>query len=262
MASYNPALTPFLSRVKLEAQRSSPLVDGTLYHQRVGIITYLTHIRPHISYVLGMVSQFMQEPYKLHWKVAKWILHYIEGSHSYEIHYVVGIQLDLVGYTDTDWVGDSQDCKYTLGYDFSLGSGPVCCSRKKQSAIALSFTKVEYQEVVNAGTKAIWLQHLLTKFGIQIKCPSDICCDNLSAIQISQNAVHHKWTKHIKIHMHYIQELIHGHFIDLHYCLTFEQVVDIFTKPFTESKFLYLLALLGVQDASSFEGASYSHSKS
>ena len=66
MANCKPTLTPFLSRVKLEAQCSSPLVDGTLYRQLVGSLIYLTHMRPNISYDVGMVSQFMQEPHELH----------------------------------------------------------------------------------------------------------------------------------------------------------------------------------------------------
>ena len=71
-----------------------------------------------------------------------------------------------MGYIDLDWAGDSQDHKSTSGYNFSLGSGLVCWSSKKQSAIALSSTKVEYRGAVNATTEAIWLQHLLTEFGI------------------------------------------------------------------------------------------------
>lgn len=73
-----------------------------------------------------------------------WILHYIQGSHNCGIHYVVGIELDLVGYIDADWAGDSQDCKSTSSYSFSLVSGPVCWSSKKQSTIALSSTKAKY----------------------------------------------------------------------------------------------------------------------
>ena len=99
----------------------------------------------------------MQEPHELHQKATKQIFHYIQGSHSYGIHYVVGINLDLVCYTDSDWAGDSQDHKSTSSYNFSLGLGPICWSSKKQSAIALSSTGAEYRGAVNATTKAIWL---------------------------------------------------------------------------------------------------------
>lgn len=164
----------------------------------------MTHTRPDISYAVGMVSRFMQEPHELHWKAAKRILHYIQGTHNYGIQYAAGIDIDLVGYMDSDWAGDSQDRKSTSGYCFSPGSGLVCWSSKKQSAISLSSTKAEYRGTVNATTEAIWLQNILTKFGIPVRKPTIIFCDNQSAIQISRNPVHHQRTKHIEIHMHYI----------------------------------------------------------
>lgn len=86
MANCKPALTPFLLGVKLEASCSSPLVDVTLHHKLVGSLIYLTHTRPDISYDVGLVSRFMQEPHELHWKAAKRIIHYVQGTHSYGIH--------------------------------------------------------------------------------------------------------------------------------------------------------------------------------
>lgn len=77
MADCKLAPTPFLSGFKLEAQCSTPLIDVTLYHQLVGSLIYLTHTLLAISFAVGMVSRFMQEPHELHWKVAKHILHYI-----------------------------------------------------------------------------------------------------------------------------------------------------------------------------------------
>lgn len=126
MADCKPAPTPFLLGVKLEAQFSSPLVDATLYRQLVGSLIYLTHTCHDISFAVGMVSSFMQEPHELHWKAAKCILHYIQGTHHYEIHYAVGTGLCLVGYTDSDFAGDLDDRKSTFGYNFHLGSGPIC----------------------------------------------------------------------------------------------------------------------------------------
>jgi hypothetical protein len=56
----------------------------------------------------------------------------------------------LVGFTDSDWVGNPDDQKYTPGYVFSLSLGPVTWACKKQHAIALSSTKAEYRVAVNA----------------------------------------------------------------------------------------------------------------
>jgi hypothetical protein len=50
------ALTPFLSGVKLEDGRETPVVDNTLYRKLVGSLLYLTHSRPELSYAVGVVS--------------------------------------------------------------------------------------------------------------------------------------------------------------------------------------------------------------
>jgi hypothetical protein len=59
MIDCKSALTPFLSGVKLEDGRETPLVDNTLYRQLVGSLLYLTHSRPDLSYAVGTVSRFM-----------------------------------------------------------------------------------------------------------------------------------------------------------------------------------------------------------
>jgi hypothetical protein len=53
------------------------------------------------------------------------------------IDYAIDFTLDLVGYTDFDWVGDGIDHKSIFGYVFSFGLGPICWSSRKQSSIAL-----------------------------------------------------------------------------------------------------------------------------
>ena len=55
----------------------------------------------------------------------------MQGTRTYGIHYVVDSELDLVGFTDSDWAGDSIDKKYTFGYVFMFVGGPICWSRKK-----------------------------------------------------------------------------------------------------------------------------------
>ena len=166
MVDCKPALTPFLSGVRLEDGGDTPLVDSTLYRQLVGSLLYLTHSRPDLSYVVGAVSRYMQEPHELHWNAAKRILRYVQGTITFGIHYAAGTALNLLGFTDSDWVGDSIDRKSTSGYSLSLGSGPICWSSKKQAAIALSSAEAEYKGVVNITIQALWLQNFLTELGV------------------------------------------------------------------------------------------------
>jgi hypothetical protein len=145
MTDCKPAPTPFLSGIRLEDGGDTPLVDKNLYRQLVGSLLYLTRTRLDISYAVGEVSIYMQEPHDFHWKDAKNNLRYIQGTMSYGIHYAFDCALYLIGFTDSDWVGDSTDRKSTFGYTLSLGSGPICWSSKKQSTIALSSAEVEYR---------------------------------------------------------------------------------------------------------------------
>ena len=59
MTDCKSALTPFLLGVKLEDGGETPLIDNTLYITLVGSLVYLTHSRPNLSYVVGVVSRFM-----------------------------------------------------------------------------------------------------------------------------------------------------------------------------------------------------------
>ena len=64
----------------------------------------------------------------------------------------------LVGFTDSDWAHDRNDRNSTVGYVFSLGSGPVTWACKKQRDLALSSAEEKYQAVVNASQEALWIR--------------------------------------------------------------------------------------------------------
>ena len=90
MEDCKPAPSPFQSRVKLTATCTSPEVDATLYHQLVGSVLYLTHTHPDLSFVVGLVSQYMKTPHEIHWKEDKRILRYVHGIVQFGIHYSLG----------------------------------------------------------------------------------------------------------------------------------------------------------------------------
>ena len=108
----------------------------------------------------------MDQPHEIHWRAAKRILNFVQGTRTHGIFYKAKSDLDLIGFTDSDWEGDSTDRNSTLGYVFMLAEGPISWSSKKPSAIALSSTEAEYRGVVNAATQCLWLQGLLGECGL------------------------------------------------------------------------------------------------
>eukprot|EP00253_Pinus_taeda_P021981 PITA_21981 len=248
MEECKPAPSPFQSGVKLSVSCTSPEVDATLYRQLVGKLLYLTHTRPDLSFAVGLVARFMQNPRESHWKAAKRILRYVRGTVQFGIHYSAKAAPLLVGFTDSDWAGDPDDRKSTAGYVFTLGSGPITWACKKHAAISLSSAEAEYRGVVEASKEALWLRQILSEFGFEQQHPTTLWCDNQSAIQLCKDPVQHQRSKHIELHMHFISKLIHDHVLEVQYCSTDDQVADIFTKALTEAKFTKLRYMLGVQE--------------
>ena len=207
-------------------------MDFTIYRQLIGSLLYLTHSRNDICYAMNDVSRYMQKPHYIHQKAAKRILQYIHGTKSYDIHYAADSELELVGYTDSNWAGDSIDRNYTFKYVLMFGGGPIFWSSKNQAAIALSSIEAEYRGVVNSCIQAIWCQGILSEFDLGSTLSTILFCDNQSDINISTDPVTRQSTKHVEIDTHYIRELLHGRTIILQYYPTDEQIVDIFTKSF------------------------------
>ena len=80
----------------------------------------------------------------------------------------------LIGFTDSDWAGDPDDRKSTAGYVFTLGSGPITWSCKKQSAISLSSAEAKYRGAVEANKEAMWLRQILSEFGLHQHHPTKL----------------------------------------------------------------------------------------
>ena len=62
----------------------------TKYRQLVGNLIYLTTTRLKISFVVGILSKFMQKPCEGHWCAAKRVLKYLKGNKKF------GLQLDWI----------------------------------------------------------------------------------------------------------------------------------------------------------------------
>jgi len=62
---------PLEQNVKLSANEGNLMEDTTMYRRIVGSLIYMTIIRPDLSYVIGVVSQFMKTTRKPHLDVVR-----------------------------------------------------------------------------------------------------------------------------------------------------------------------------------------------
>ena len=71
----------------LDVDSGTKECELTHYRQLVGSLTYLTIIRPGLSYLVGLLSQFMQTPRNIHVDCAKQVLRYVNGTLDHGIFY-------------------------------------------------------------------------------------------------------------------------------------------------------------------------------
>ncbi|XP_057860378.2 secreted RxLR effector protein 161-like [Cryptomeria japonica] len=160
-----------------EAATNSPLVHPMLYKQMIGSLMYLVNTRPDICYPINALSKFMCDPKEIHLMAVKHIMRYLQGTLNYGLKYE-NIDLNLHGFTDSDWDGSVTNRKNTSGYCFSLGSAMISWISRKQSLVAQSSIEAKYITSSIAAREAIWLRKLLVGlFGEPMK-PSIIHCDN------------------------------------------------------------------------------------
>eukprot|EP00253_Pinus_taeda_P032435 PITA_32435 len=241
-------------RLKLSAESSSLPVDETLFRQLVGSLIYLTATIPDISFAVSYISRFMSAPKADHWIAAKRVLRYVRGTSDYGLLYTCSSDPILSGYTDSDWVGLIDDRKSTAGYVFSLGSGAVTWTSKKQQAVALSSTEAEYRGAVKASCEAVWLRRMLADMHASQTGPTSLFCDNQGVLKLAKNPVFHERTKHVETHCHYIRQLVEDGSVQLRYVPTTEQPADIFTKPLGPDKFVKFRGYIGVVNRLSIKG--------
>ena len=79
----------------------------------------------------------------MHWIAAKHILRHLVGTVDYGLDYRRSGGVDLVGFTDSDWVGNALDQKSTSGC-FRLGSVVVLWFNQNKNIVAFSSAEAKY----------------------------------------------------------------------------------------------------------------------
>jgi hypothetical protein len=110
-------------------------------------------------------------------------------------------------------------------------------------------TKEEYCGVADATVECRWLCHLLQELYIDVQKATIIYCDNVSAVYLSHDSVHHQRIKHVEIGIHFVCELVALGELHVVHVPTDLQYTDIITKGLPEAIFNKFKTSLHIGDA-------------
>ena len=212
----------------------------------MGKLIYLTITRPDISYAVGILSQFMERPTKTHMKALLRVVRYLKKDIGNGLLFEKGQDMNLRVFSDSDYAGCPFSRRSISGYCVMFGNSLISWKSKKQQTVSRSSAEAEYRAMAHATCEAIWLISLFNDFGIKIKRPVRVLCDNQSAIYLTKNPVFHERTKHIEIDCHFLRDKVVEGIIEVEYVPTKYQLADIFMKAVSGDDLRRMITKMGM----------------
>ena len=130
----NSTNTPTPAGIHLEKSEEPTALDTKTYYQQIiGMLIYAAiGTRPDIAFAATRLSRFNNNPTKEHVKYAKYVLCYLKGTKELKIKYDGSSDARLIGYSDSDWGENRDDCHSTLGHVFLMANSAISWASQQQ----------------------------------------------------------------------------------------------------------------------------------
>ena len=201
-----------------------------------------------IAYIVGMLGRYLSNPRKDHWIAAKPVMRYLQRTKHYKLTYRKLDQLEIIGYSDSDFAGCRDSMKSTSGYIYLLAGGAISWKSVKQSIVASSTMTAEFVVCYEASNHGIWLRNFVTGLRIMdgIERPLKLFCDNKSVILYSNNNRSSTKSKFIDIKFLVVKERVQSGLISIEHIGTNSMIADPLIKGLPPKVFHEHTAHMGV----------------
>ena len=111
--------------------------------------------RPNLAQAVNVVSRYMGNPRKEHWKVVKRIFRYLKGTTNIGLIYHGDTSCALAGYSDSDYVADLDVRRFVTRYTFMSRDSLISWKATLNPIMALSTIEAEYMALEKATKEGI-----------------------------------------------------------------------------------------------------------
>ena len=173
------------------------LAPYNTYRSIVGSLMYLTGAtRPDISFAVNLLSRYVANPGKAHWRALIHLLRYLRGTMDLGVDFcgnsAQGTILEdervkqwrhsendlpnprlvsesfnnnLIAYCDADWATDPDKRRSCTGWVIFMNGGPITWRTRRQSIVATSTAESELYSLGDCMRELQWLRSLLKEMG-------------------------------------------------------------------------------------------------
>ena len=147
--------------------------------------------------------------------------------------------LEVIGYSDSDFAGCVDSRKSTSGYIFMMAGGAVSWRSAKKTLIATSTMEAEFVSCFEATLHGVWLKSFISGLRIMdsISKPLRMYCDNSAAIFMAKNNKSGSLNKHIDIKYLAIREYVKAKKVVIEHVSIDLMIADPLTKGMPLFKF-------------------------
>ena len=141
-------------------------------------------------------------------------------------------ELEVIGYSDSDFAGCVDSQKSTSGYIFMFAGRAVSCRSTKQTLTVTSTMETEFDSYFGATSHGVWLKSFIVGIRVVdfISRPLRIGCDNSAVVFIAKNNKSGNQSKHIDIKYLAIRKCVKDKKMVIEHVSTELMIVDPLTK--------------------------------
>ena len=147
--------------------------------------------------------------------------------------------LEIIGYSDSDFVGCVDSRKSTSGYIFMFTGGVVSLRSVKHTLIATFTMEAEFVFCFEVTSHGVWMKSFISRLRIvdSISRPLKIFCDNSTIVFFAKNNKSINRSKHINIKYLPIREHVKDKIVVIEHINTELMIANPLTKGMPLSKF-------------------------
>ena len=220
------------------AEHSAMATKRAWYMSVIGALLWMAGgTRPDLTYAVSALARFCSNPGPAHVAALMHLLGYVARTRGRVLRIRVDLSQEVVVYSDASW-----SAKHSVSGGLVLFRGAlVAWWSRLQKSVSASTAEAEFFSAAMAARECVYVRDFLEDLGFGVTAPTPILLDNQATIELTQDPVAFKKTKHILRHAYELRDRVARRVLRPVYVPTGEQLADLLTKGLTEDAHTNLL---------------------